>query len=152
MKKEFDFEIFIPSYKRAEAKHTDFYFTDSLKKITTFVIYKEEEEIYKKYVKGVKFFIIPDGIKGITKKRQYLIESIETEKMIMLDDDLRFATKVKNDSIKSGYSLIVSTSEEIEQCFERVSRELEKYAHVSVLGREGANHYFDIDPFENGRY
>jgi hypothetical protein len=78
---------------------------------------------------------------GIGKVRQYALDECRRtgDTFVMLDDDLRFATRRDDDPTKFRDS----TPEEIERMFSILDNALEGYAHVGVASREGGNRNTD---------
>lgn len=77
----------------------------------------------------------PEGVTGIAARRQWWLERTQAEKLLMLDDDLRFDTRRRDDDGK----FLVATFAEIEALFEDIERRLDKYLHLTVTPREGGN-------------
>ncbi len=89
---------------------------------------------------GAAWIPQPSHVKGIGPTRQYILDysldCLEDPAVVMLDDDLRFATRREDDPSKFRDS----TPEEVEDLFVQIERLLDKgYAHVGVSTREGGN-------------
>lgn len=88
-----------------------------------------------KYTVGLFVHKTPPEINGIGPTRQWIIDNITDNKVVMLDDDLVFATRRTDDPTKFRDS----TDEEISGLFSRISVLLDSFAHVGVSTREGGN-------------
>ena len=91
----------------------------------------------------------PEGVTGIAKRRQWCLEQLATtDKVVMLDDDLRFDTRRTDDLSK----FIVSTPQEVEELFVDIDNQLNKYKHLGVMTREGGNFHGEAGQYiEVGR-
>lgn len=79
--------------------------------------------------------VVDDYWKGVGHVRRWIIENAKTDHVCMLDDDLRFYTRRKD---KPG-NFLYSTRTELNELFDEIDRQLNDYAHVGVLAREGGN-------------
>lgn len=82
-----------------------------------------------------KFKITPEHIRGIGPTRQWIIEQAKSDKVVMLDDDLVFATRRDDDTTKFR----TSTTEDVIHLFNCINIYLDSTAHVGVSTREGGN-------------
>lgn len=90
--------------------------------------------------------VLPDHIKDIASTREYLINMTDG-KIVMLDDDMVFAIRRKDDPTK----FLEATPHDITTMFKDIEYRLDMYAHVGVSHREGANR--NIETYlENNRY
>ncbi len=62
----------------------------------------------------------PDPSVTIAKKREWIMNSFDTEKLVMLDDDLRFAVRREDDPVK----FLKATPEQIIQAFKELEEKL----------------------------
>lgn len=141
-------DIIIPTYKRVEKQKTFNSLPSFWKARTYFVVNSEEApELKKLYVKeGAIVIVHPSEINSIGKKRAWILKQKRWDKILMLDDDLFFASK------KTGSnSLTLATEEEIGKAFFRISRKLNSYMHVGILPRLGANNKPSKGWIENSR-
>tara|TARA_Y100000593_G_scaffold9824_1_gene17842 strand:+ start:1229 stop:1945 length:717 start_codon:yes stop_codon:yes gene_type:complete len=77
-------KIVVPSYKRAGNVLTRKVFPDSM-----LAIHEFEEDLYKEK-EGGELLIVPDNMRGnIAKVRNYILDNVESERIIMADDDIR---------------------------------------------------------------
>jgi len=139
-------KIYIPTRGRADDQVTLSFFPESLRKEVVLVIDSDEEHLYKdKY--DCQFMVIPEDIKGIAKKRQYIHKHTDDKKIVMLDDDLRFYIR-KSDS---DWHLRYLEPDEYPALFGLLDVWLDDYAHVGVSAREGNNRVEKL-AVENTRY
>ena len=76
-------KIVIPSYKRAGNVKTRLVLPDSI-----LAIHEFEKEIYQKR-DGGELLVIPDVLRGnIAKVRNYILDNISDEEIVMMDDDI----------------------------------------------------------------
>lgn len=127
-------KIFIPTYGRHDRQHTYNHLPKKLQERTTLVVQKRESHLYKDYP---NVYVLPARIQTITPTRQHIAHNIaaESEKFVMLDDDLRFDKRRMDEKGK----FYVATDKEIFDLFKAIEKNLDKYAHVGVLSREGGN-------------
>ena len=139
-------KIYIPTRGRADDQVTLSFFPESLRKEVVLVIDSDEEHLYKdKY--DCQFMVIPEDIKGIAKKRQYIHKHTDDKKIVMLDDDLRFYIR-KSDN---DWHLRYLEPNEYPALFGLLDVWLDDYAHVGVSAREGNNRVEKL-AVENTRY
>ena len=144
-------KIYIPTRGRADNQVTLSFFPESMRENVVLVIDADEEEQYVnrdghyKYV--CEYMVVPEDIKGISKKRQYIHENTTDNKIVMLDDDLRFyIRKSTND-----WHLRYLEPDEYPALFGLLDTWLDTYAHVGVSAREGNNRVEHL-AVENTRY
>ena len=130
-------KIFIPTYGRSDKQHTYNYLPKSIQQRTTLVVQAREKHLYKNYPNLV---VLPPSIQTISPTREYIKTMMAKNtngdrKFIMLDDDLRFDVRRMDDNGK----FVVATDKDVEKLFKRIEKELDKFAHVGVLSREGGN-------------
>ena len=85
----------------------------------------------------------PADLKGIAATRQWILDNMHDDKLLMLDDDLRFDVR----RIHEPSKFLVATFEQVTALFVDIERQLSKYLHLSVTTREGGNRLGD-----EGRY
>lgn len=78
---------------------------------------------------------LPPEIKTLSPTRQWILDNCPEDKVLMLDDDLRFSVRRKDDPTK----LMPATTEDVLEMVKEIEDELEFYSHVGVLARDGAN-------------
>lgn len=125
-------DIIIPSSGR-EAKQTTLKSLPlPLRSRVTIVVPEAEVPKYWFLSSHCKLQGIP--VTGIGPTRQWVIENYGP-KVLMLDDDLTFATRRSDETDK----FLPATPEEIEGLMRDIDVQLTDYAHVGVAPREGAN-------------
>lgn len=84
---------------------------------------------------GPQTIILPPNIKRLSPTRQYLLENSLSDKFILFDDDLAFATRRKDEYEK----FLPASRKCINRMLSQFETLLEKYAHVGLMAREGGN-------------
>jgi len=79
--------------------------------------------------------VVTCKVRGIALTRQWILENVPDRKIIMVDDDLSFHTRRTDDPTK----FVPSTSKDIAKLFKLFDKHLDRYAHVSMVGRQGGN-------------
>ena len=77
----------------------------------------------------------PASVKGIAKVRQWIMENVPAHSIAMVDDDLSFHVRRKDDPTK----FLPAKPKDIKKMFDTFAKHLTKYAHVSCVGRQGGN-------------
>ena len=127
--------IFIPTYGRPHRQHTYHHLPAELQKRTTLVVQHRERHAYKDYP---NVHVLPSKVQTISPTRHYIMTLAHKEgwgKVVMLDDDLHFSIRRKNEPDKFTHP----TDKQVVKLFERIEKELDKFTHVGVLAREGGN-------------
>ena len=127
--------IFIPSSGRAQNQTTLEHLPEEIQQALVIVVPQEELEEYRKYNSFVKIKAPKIGM-GIGPTRQWCCNQAES-KVLMLDDDLVFATRREDDPTKfrdADYA-------EILDLFTKIEANLDNFASVGVSTREGGNRY-----------
>ena len=127
-------KIYIPTYGRSDHQVTWDNLPYEVQARTTLVVQHRERGKYdeSKY----KIYVLPPGIECIGETREWLV-SFSTERYIlMLDDDLDFATRRADDPTKFR----PSTDNDTRAMLHTIAGSLhEGFKLVGVSGREGAN-------------
>lgn len=140
-------EIVVFSAGRAERSLTPRRLPPAIAKLTTLVVPHGQGPAYERLwphtapLAGVSE--TPEGVTGIAKRRQWWLERTQADKLLMLDDDLRFDTRRTDDAGK----FLVANETEINALFADIEVQLDKYLHLTVTPREGGNRTGD-----EGRY
>lgn len=93
--------IYIPTKGRINNQLTISNLPLELRKITTIVCPSNESFWLKQYHGNYAEIVIqPDDKMGISPKRAWIVETTPHEKIVMLDDDLRFAVRRTDDPAK----------------------------------------------------
>jgi hypothetical protein len=124
-------QIFIPSRNRGYRQETFKNLPHSLREKT--IILLDEDDDHERY-RGYPTQVLPDYVRGIGGVRQWIIDNAK-DKVVMLDDDLRFASRRYDDPTK----FTPATDADITKAFMDLDRILDRYAHASLSTREGGN-------------
>jgi len=122
-------KILIPSSGRPSTQTTFDRLPASLKKNVHIVVPEKEASAYS----GNGYPCIGAPVGRIGSSRQWCVE--QGEYVVMLDDDLIFATRRVDDPTK----FLPATDEAIELMFDEIALSLKHFAHVGVGSREGGN-------------
>jgi hypothetical protein len=132
--------IVIPTRGRSDKQLTLSMFSAELREQTTVISpQKEQFKLSGQYQTGVPEYVAqPDPNWTIAKKRAWILgewaPSRGYEKIIMLDDDLRFSTRISEDD----WHLREVTGKELIPEFERLSEKLgPEFPHVGFGQRQG---------------
>lgn len=133
-------EIFIPTYGRAAQQITYDNLPAKIRQQTKLVVQERERALYPVY----PIVVLPDRIRTIAATREWItFEHFPTvaksEKLLMLDDDLKFQTRRKDDPGK----FLEATDTEKLAMFAAIEKEIGHYAAVGVVPREGGNRAVD---------
>lgn len=79
--------------------------------------------------------VLPSKIKTLSPTRQFLLENCPAPRMCLLDDDLAFATRRKDDPTR----FIQASRKCINIMLARIESTLSKHVHVGLMAREGGN-------------
>jgi len=137
--------IYIPTRGRADQQVTLSYFPEELRQQVTLVVDYDEADQYTKY--DCKIMVCPESVHDIATKRKYIHENSTTNKIVMLDDDLRFYIRKKH----NDWHLRYLEGEEYPAMFGLIDKWLDDYAHVGISAREGNNRVEHLS-VENTRY
>ena len=136
-------KIYITTSGRVAFQRTLNTLPESLRKQTTLIVQEQEFSAYKeKYADQCKAVVaLPKKIKTLSPTRDWIVYEYHNIKkdgtfLVLLDDDLKFDTRRKDDPEK----FLTSKPKEIETMFKYIGKELNSgIAHVGVLSREGGN-------------
>lgn len=135
-------KIYIPSYKRSSGAGTARFIPEEWRDRTYFVVVPEEEELYRRKSPGIGVLVCPE--KGIANTREWILWNADDDKILMMDDDLRFDVRRMDEPTK------FYKTEELDRSLmlDEVDELLDSYAHGAIAHREGANR--DARPFKEG--
>lgn len=128
-----DFAVYIPTLGRVNMQYTlsELAFTDA--KVVLVTSY-EEYEAHKKL--GRQVIGTPEGLKGISNTRQWIMENVPERYVVMMDDDLTFSARRTDDPTKFHEPM----SHQYGDMLSILRHMLQyTYVHVGVSMREGAN-------------
>lgn len=133
-----ELRIYIPTYRRTEAQHTYGALPDFWKARTTFVCDGRDWKILK-IMEGLHeesdVLLVPSWVKTIAQKRAFILQNTRHVKIVMMDDDLRFAARTGE-----GVSLRPATPEDVHEAIQALDGALDTYAHAGFSARQGNNH------------
>lgn len=125
-------EVYIPTRGRV-FQETWSSLPEELRDILYFVVPHNQT-----FIAGSRILRTPPEIDGIGPTRQWIIDHAaqrREHKVVMLDDDLVFATRRGDEPTKFRNS----TDEDITILFNDIEHYLDRFAHVGVATREGGN-------------
>jgi hypothetical protein len=132
-------KIIIPTYRRTGSQHTYKQLPENWKRETTFVVDQLDHDTMTRgsSFKDANFVIVPPVVTSIAKKRTWILENIECQKMVMLDDDLAFAIRRYRENGK--ISQCKPTTEETDYWLSELSKMLDQYVHAGFSARQFNN-------------
>jgi hypothetical protein len=126
-------DIIIPTYGRAKRQETLAHLQRA--GLHPILVVQDREAHEYAHITAQKV-ILPPSITTIAPTRQYILESVGSHnKMVMLDDDLVFFVRRKDDPTKFHDA----RSQDIVDMFSLIDQWLMSYAHVGIAPREGGN-------------
>lgn len=125
--------IYIHTAGRPSSQITLRSFPSEVIKRTRLVVQEKEKQHYYPFKENV--VVLPKNIERLSPTRQWILENAETEKFVMMDDDLTFAYRTPF----TGTKLHKSTPDTIISMFNDIEHLLDRYNHVGVSAREGNN-------------
>lgn len=123
--------LVIPTFRRINSQTTFRNLPDSLKSNVIFVVDQQdynELSILPEF-SVAKFRVRPPEVKGIAKKRAWILETFREKKIIMLDDDLSFEVRDGKGSTRAA------TPEDIGYWLKALWDKLDEYAHAGFSVR-----------------
>lgn len=130
--------IAIPSLGRADQKnHTFERLPAAVRNSAKLVVGKADRKAYADRFGSENILVTP--AKGIGKVRQWIVERAPADLVCMLDDDLAFFERRKDDATK----LLLASPASVAAMFKQIAKELKQLAHIGVAAREGANRCTD---------
>lgn len=147
-------KIVIPTYRRCDRQKTLSAIPKKWLKRTVLVV---DEQDYRtmlslqiaEVIPKAKFCVVPHTVRSIADKRAWILGTFRDDKILMLDDDLRFARR-KRLSPKSAenlppfqFTLESATERDVDWAFTQIEKALDKYVHVGMSARQGNNNLTD---------
>lgn len=127
--------IYIPTRGRIEQQLTIQRIPDAAKgKIFLVAPRKEAKKLERNW--EVPVIAQPDEVQTISQKRAWIIEQCRSERMFMLDDDLRFCLRRSFES--PSILTVTPDDEEANRQWNNLELALEHYAHAGLAARMGA--------------
>lgn len=126
-----DVDIYIPSKGRADKLKVMESLSDAtLSTRVAVVVYPEERAAYE--ATGLKVLCVPEGVRGVGQKRQWICDQHQGDKLYMLDDDLTFRMRAEG-------KLVQATPADVDDMLGALERELNASAVVGVSAQAGNN-------------
>lgn len=126
--------IAINTYRRVNKQVTLAALPKSIREKTVLFVQDSEKDLYGNIHDNV--FVLPPHITNLTDTRQHMLDTCPEEKLLIMDDDLRF--NVRRDGVHSR--LHKASEKEIEDMFASIDAALtERVPFVGVSRREGNN-------------
>lgn len=138
-------QIYIPTYRRVSVQKTWSGLPADIRQRTTLVCVAEEAQALRSAT-GAKVLIQPAHIKTIAAKRQWIVDQCDAEKLVMLDDDLRFCARDPvrgmgrvegKEVVGGGVYLPTSSRKDVQAMFGELEEQLDTYAHAGISMRSG---------------
>lgn len=137
--------IYIPTYRRVDKQKTWSGLPADIRQRTTLVCVAEEAQALRRAT-GARVLVQPPHIKTISAKRQWIVDQCDAEKLVMLDDDLRFCARDPvrgmgrlegKDVVGGGVYLPTSSMKDVQTMFGELEDQLDDYAHAGISMRSG---------------
>lgn len=139
-------QIYIPTYRRTGDQHTLKALPTEWQSRTTLVVDELDADKIGFYARTgktmfqrAKLLIVPDHVTTIAKKRAFIIEQAREDKIVMFDDDLRFAARYYPGCDATSPKLEKAQPEAIAAALEQLSAKLDDYVHAGFSARQGNN-------------
>jgi glycosyltransferase involved in cell wall biosynthesis len=130
--------IYIPSTARSDVNMTFLALPMEWREQTTIVVGEGEKLDYKKrFPRYANIVECPKS--GIGKVRQWIIDNTDAKYVLMMDDDLRFATRVKKGEVKLRPCDQEDVNDILETLFGYMMRD--KFVHVGLAKRTEASFF-----------
>lgn len=130
--------IYIPTYRRPGAQHTFNALSPYWRERTTLVLDAWDARVMANWLNDndAAIWIPPENIQTIAAKRAWIIENAQEEKIVMMDDDLRFAVRVREDD---KIRLRPAGGEQVEYHLHDLEKRLDHFVHAGFSARQGNN-------------
>lgn len=123
-------ELLILTHGRADRQVTYNSLPPSVQKRVKFVVQDREKHLHG----DRPLIVLPDEIRTIAKTRQWLVDNLDADLVLMMDDDLRFnVRRLVHDR------LFVPLEYELEHMISCIEHDLAYYPQVGISQREGNN-------------
>ena len=132
-------KLYIPTSGRWDRQETWKWLPPEYQQMTSLVVQGKEYDRYRKAGYD-NLLMLPPEIKTVGPTRQWILDHCPDNKMIVMDDDLRFSARISPDSTK----LRKSTPEDMKNMFVVLDAYLYDALHVSISPREGNNRHPDL--------
>ena len=130
--------IYIPSTARSDVNMTFLALPMEWRRRTTIVVGKGEKLDYqRRYPKYAEIVECPEN--GIGKVRQWIIDTCPKKYVLMMDDDLRFATRIKKGEVKLRPCDQTDVGAMLETLFSYLI--VDKFVHIGLAKRTEASFF-----------
>lgn len=130
-------KIYIPTLGRTDNQVTLQNLPEKLKAKTIVVVQPHEEEALRKQHQHL--LVLPENIKGIGKTRQYIIDKCHDDRILFIDDDLKFLKR--NDESK----LKPATPEQIKQMYNWLNAKINDGYGLAGISAQQGNHIYKTE-------
>lgn len=145
-----DLQILIPTYRRPRAQFTWEGLPDDWREEVTFVVDDVDAEWMadRAEFKPAQFLVVPEDeeIATIADKRAWLMRTLGYRRIVMFDDDLRFAVRKSPEETR----LVPATRAQVGEHLTELFEVLNEFAHAGWSARQG-NNRLDYGWVENTR-
>lgn len=130
--------IYIPTHRRLDKQITYHGLPEYWKEKTVLVVDAQDaaQVSYHMDLQSAHILVVPEEVKTIAAKRAWIINQATEDRIVMLDDDLRFFSKRDDDPTK----LVKSTPIEIDAKLVELDSRLVQHVHAGFSARQGNNH------------
>lgn len=143
-----DLQIVIPSYRRMARQATLGYLPPEWAARTTLVVDESDAGLQRLYdLRGARVLVHPPEVDTIAKKRAWIIRNSVFNKIVMFDDDLRFAVRISETDTK----LRQAEHADLDFYLRMLDGELDKLVHAGWSARQGNNNVKHHGYVENAR-
>lgn len=147
MRKQLDVSkllLMIPTHNRLNRQITLSWIPWMWRKRVVMVCSAGQSEEHAAKYKKIRVIEAPPSVKSIAQKRKWMIEWAHRkgyERILMFDDDLRFARRefTNDEGPPYTFKLVKATPQDVDWAFQKVEKMLGKFAHVGIAPRQGNN-------------
>lgn len=125
-------KIYIPTLGRINSQVTLNNLPEELKEKTIIVVQPHEEQALKEQHKNI--LVLPESIKGIGKTRQYIIDHCEDDRLLFIDDDLKFLRRNNENKLKPA------TSTDIVEMYNWLNTKIDEGYGLAGISSQQGNH------------
>lgn len=131
MKEVKEVKVYIHTLGRSTDQQTLDRLSKRIRKKTWLVVQRHERKLYN----YPRVLVLPREIRMLSPTRQWILENADSDKIVMMDDDLAFYRRKSEDD----WHLKYCKSGDINDLFELLEDWLDDVAHCGVSPREGNN-------------
>lgn len=135
--------IIIPTYRRVNAQLTFWDLPQCWRARTTFVVDERDAKSLRfRWPRlegnGTRIEVVPGCVETIAQKRAWILETTPHERIVMMDDDLRFAVR-KETFGGDDVGLVKAGHQEIDHFLCLLNEKLHEVPHAGFSARQGNN-------------